>query len=69
MTSNPVESTAPAADAHINDPRFVKYYEQESTSDRALVRAQGIMNLILRERAREGRSGRAPGALGHVNTK
>lgn len=41
-------------DLHQNDPRFVKYYEEESTSERALARAAGTMGAVLRARRQAG---------------
>lgn len=41
--------------SHENDPRFVEYYARESTSDRAVERALGIMNAVLRTRREQGR--------------
>lgn len=41
-------------DLHRNDPRFVKYYEQESASERARLRAAGTMGAVLRARRQAG---------------
>jgi len=41
-------------DAHANDPRFVEYYARESATEKARVRALGIMGAVLRARRRAG---------------
>lgn len=40
--------------SHDNDPRFVEYYANESASERAVVRAIGIMGAVTRARKKVG---------------
>ncbi len=56
MNTEHEQTRAIGDDVHANDPRFVDYYARESASDRATIRALGIMDAVLRARRKTGQA-------------